>query len=403
MTTLGDAFRTVTPCRVELVLLSSVARIVSGGTPKTGEPTFWNGDVPWVTPKDLSGLESVEIHSTPRSITEAGLRNSSAELLPENSVLFSSRAPIGLLAINTIPMATNQGFKSFVPDPERLDSRYLLRWLEANRARLQSMGVGATFKEVSKAIVSRLEIPLPSLNDQRRIASILDKADELCKKRRQAIDELNTLAQAIFHSMCGDPVSNSMGWPKQKLNTLGRISTGNTPSRAVPENFGSHLEWVKTDNINTPHTIVTSAKEGLSEQGARKARIVPPGSVLITCIAGSPGVIGNVALTDRTVAFNQQINAFSPNYGPHLYWYALLRSMKPLVQKASTGGMKGLVSKSVLSAIETIVVPESTQFELAERLTGIERLRDQYCAQLTEFETLFASLQHQAFTVEIED
>jgi type I restriction enzyme S subunit len=201
--------------------------------------------------------------------------------------------------------------------------------------------------------------------------------------------------------MVGDPVTNSRAWPQQKLNTLGRIATGNTPSRGVPENFGDYLEWIKTDNINTPEAIVTPAREGLSEQGARKARIVQSGSVLVTCIAGSPGVIGNVALTDRTVAFNQQINAFSPNSGPHLYWYALLKSMKPLVQKASSGGMKGLVSKSALSAIDTIVVPEAIQIEVAERLTAVERLKVRHRAQLAELEALVASLQHQAFRGEL--
>ncbi|MHA7272941.1 restriction endonuclease subunit S [Arthrobacter sp. TMT4-20] len=399
MTALGEVFRPVARREVEHVPLSSVARIVSGGTPKTRESSFWNGGIPWVTPKDLSGLDSVEIHSTPRLITEAGLRNSSAELLPENSVLFSSRAPIGLLAINTIPMATNQGFKSFVPDPKRLDSRYLFRWLEANRPKLQDMGVGATFKEVSKAIVSRLVIPLPpSLDEQQRIAAILDKADELRRKRRQALAHLDVLTRSLFHEMVGDPVSNSRGWPQQKLNTLGRITTGNTPSRTVPENFGDYIEWVKTDNINTPETTVTGARECLSERGAQKARIVPPGSVLVTCIAGSPGVIGNVALVDRTVAFNQQINAFTPNSGPGLYWYALLKSMKPLVQNASSGGMKGLVSKSALSAIDIIVVPEAHQTRFAECLASVERLKAYHGGQLVKIDALFASLQHRAFS-----
>src|SRR6185436_1721814 len=97
------------------------------------------------------------LSDTPRKITELGLRNCSSEMLPPNSVLFSSRAPIGHVAINTVPLATNQGFKSFVPDRERLDSRFLYFWLRANRAYLQSLGTGATFKELSKAIVARLE------------------------------------------------------------------------------------------------------------------------------------------------------------------------------------------------------------------------------------------------------
>ncbi len=145
--------------------LAEVAEIVSGGTPpKSDVREYWDGGVPWVTPpKDLSALTGSYIEETPRTISKLGLEKSSASLLPANSVLFSSRAPIGHVAINSVPMATNQGFKSFVPFPERLNAKYLYHWLRKNRAYLESLGGngGATFKEVSKAVVSAIEIPLP--------------------------------------------------------------------------------------------------------------------------------------------------------------------------------------------------------------------------------------------------
>jgi type I restriction enzyme S subunit len=290
------------------------------------------------------------------------------------------------------------------PHPELADGRFLMHFLRTPQFRaageVRMTGSGGQ-RRVPVDYVSQAQLYLPSLDQQRRIAAILDKADELRTKRRLALAQLDVLAKSIFHSMFGDPVNNSKGWPQQKLNTLGRISTGNTPSRAVSENFGDYVEWVKTDNVNTPQAIATPAREGLSELGARRARIVPSGSVLVTCIAGSPGVIGNVALTDRTVAFNQQINAFTPNSGPSLYWYALLKSMKPLVQKASSGGMKGLVSKSVLSAIDTIVVPDAIQQEFAEHLAAVEHLKNRHESQLAEQDALFASLQHRAFRGEL--
>ena len=187
--------------------LAEVCEIVSGATPKTGVAEYWDGDIPWATPKDLNSLEDSYIQDTPRRITAAGLRSCAATLLPINSVLFSSRAPIGYVAINRVPMATNQGFKSFIPDPTRIESKYLYYWLRANRLYLDSIGNGATFKELSKATISRVELPLPPIEEQRRIANVLDHANALRSGRRQALTYLDGLTESIFLEMFGDPIA----------------------------------------------------------------------------------------------------------------------------------------------------------------------------------------------------
>jgi len=133
------------------VRLEDCTEIVSGATPSTSESAYWDGDVCWATPKDLSELDGAYISDTPRKITRSGLQSCAATVLPRDSVLFSSRAPIGHVAINTVPMATNQGFKSFVPNRERVHAKFLYHWLRRNRPYLESLGNGATFKEVSKA------------------------------------------------------------------------------------------------------------------------------------------------------------------------------------------------------------------------------------------------------------
>ena len=188
------------------VPITDVARVVGGATPKSGTQEFWDGDILWTTPKDLTNLDGKFLSDTPRKITTEGLRICSAEILPVNSVLFSSRAPIGHVAINSVPIATNQGFKSFIPK-DRLDASFIYWWLDANRGALQAMGTGATFKEVSKATVERIKIPLPPLEEQKRIAGILDQADALRRLRTRALEKLNTLGQAIFHEMFGDVVT----------------------------------------------------------------------------------------------------------------------------------------------------------------------------------------------------
>lgn len=177
--------------------LDQCTNIISGGTPKTSVKEFWDGDIFWATPKDLSNLEIPYLDETPRRITQKGLDNSGAEVLPIGSVLFSSRAPIGHVAINRVPMATNQGFKSFVPIPGKLDAKFLYYWLRKSHDYLNSLGNGATFKEVSKAIVSRIEIPLPPIAEQKRIAAILDKSFQRLKMAGCVELEVYLLGQII--------------------------------------------------------------------------------------------------------------------------------------------------------------------------------------------------------------
>ncbi len=178
--------------------LGDCCDIVSGATPDTGNEEFWNGDICWVTPKDISEIEGQYISDTPRKLTALGLASCSASILPPGSVLFSSRAPIGHVAINAVPMATNQGFKSFVPGPD-VYAKFLFHWLRANRQFLEGLGVGATFKEVSKTIVARVEIALPPLPEQQRIAQILDKVDDLRGHHRAALSDLGGLYSSLQH------------------------------------------------------------------------------------------------------------------------------------------------------------------------------------------------------------
>ena len=146
--------------------LSKFIEIIGGGTPKRSEDRYWNGKIPWVTPAELKKLDNIFINDTLRKITDEGLQNCSASLLPINSILFSSRAPIGHIAINTVPMTTNQGFKSFIANKSIVEPIYLYYWLNYNREFLQTMGVGATFKELSKNLISSIKINLPSLDKQ---------------------------------------------------------------------------------------------------------------------------------------------------------------------------------------------------------------------------------------------
>ena len=381
-----------------VVTVGEVCEVVSGATPKTGKPEFWGGNVPWVTPKDLSELGQKHLSDSPRKITKAGLESCSARMLPAQSVLLSSRAPIGLVAINTLPVCTNQGFKSLVPRFDLVSPDFLFWWLKAQEKHIQSKGRGATFKEISKKIVEDLQVPLPPIAAQRQIARILDAADALGAKRREALAQLDDLLQSAFLDMFGDPVTNPMEWDTFVLGEVGEVITGNTPSRKCPEYYGKDIEWIKSDNINHPSFFLTEAEERLSIAGKAVARRSPKGSILITCIAGSPSCIGNAAIADREVAFNQQINAFVPGERIALWFaFGVFWVGKRLVQRASTNSMKGMVSKSAFSGISIPIPPMSLQNRFTAIAESVERQKANQRAHLAELDTLFASLQSSAF------
>lgn len=381
-----------------LVRLGDCCDVVSGATPRTDVTEYWGGDIVWLTPKDIANLSDPIVVDSPDKITQAGFDNCSTQLLPAGTILVSSRAPIGHVAIAGRALCTNQGFKSLIPR-SGVDSGYLYHCMKYRAQRLAALGNGATFKEVSKTIVEDFEIPLPSeIDEQRRIAAILYKTDGICKMRAAVLRDAGLYLRSAYMHLFGDPVSNSKGFSELPIAEIATVTTGNTPSREVPAYFGDQIEWIKSDNINTPSHFLTKATEGLSEAGLRVGRSAPAGSTLITCIAGSPSCIGNAALADRPVSFNQQINALTPKHGiePE-FIYATTLFSKARIQAASTNGMKGMVSKGALEQVRFILPPADQR----EKFVGIFRKVMALTAKLesaaSEASMLYGSLAQRAF------
>lgn len=192
------------------VTLSEIGTIVGGATPSTKNTSFYDGNIPWLTPKDLSVNSNKYILRGERNITEAGFNSCSCKMLPKGSVLFSSRAPIGYVAIAANDMCTNQGFKSVIPN-EKTDSEFLYYLLKYNKDNIASQGSGTTFAEVSGKTMKEIEVVVPNeKDDQRRIASILSSLDRKIELNNKINADLEEMAQAIFKnwlSECSDEVT----------------------------------------------------------------------------------------------------------------------------------------------------------------------------------------------------
>ncbi len=202
----------------EMVKLGEVCDVVSGSTPKTSDDRYWNGSYNWVTPAELNE-NTIEVFETDRKITELAIKETSLKSFPKGTVLLSSRAPIGKVAIAGTEMYCNQGFKNFICS-ERIYNIYLFWFLKSKTDFLNSLGRGATFKEISKTIVEKIKIPLPPLQEQQRMAKNLDLTSDLIKLYKTKLEELDKLIQSVFYDMFGDPVTNEKGWEVETLQQL---------------------------------------------------------------------------------------------------------------------------------------------------------------------------------------
>ena len=246
---------------------------------------------------------------------------------------------------------------------KKLDQQYLLHYLKSDIARtyINALTTGSVRDNLKFSVLQELPINLRPIDEQRKLASVLDYVDSVIGLRNEELSTLDTLVKSRFVELFGDPVSNPKDWNVEPLGKRCGIITGNTPPRSEPENYGKYIEWIKSDNINTPFTFITKAQECLSEAGFEKCRFVEAGSILMTCIAGSIDCIGNVAVTDRRVAFNQQINAIVPEQDEVLYLYWLMQLSKPMIHRTINMALKGILSKSQLSEIVFPIPPITLQ------------------------------------------
>ena len=180
--------------------LGDIGTIVGGATPSTKEPHNYDGNISWITPKDLSNNSGRYISRGERMITSEGYNSCSCKMLPKGSILFSSRAPIGYVAIASNELCTNQGFKSIIPDEQFVDSTFLYYLLVYNKTLIEGLGSGTTFKEVSGNVMKNVVVKIPYLKIQRQIAKILSALDDKIEVNRRINDNLEQQAQALFKS-----------------------------------------------------------------------------------------------------------------------------------------------------------------------------------------------------------
>lgn len=360
--------------------------------------TFINGYAFKPSQWSDKGLPIIRIQNLTGSSNEVNYYSGTYDskyLIDNGDILVSWSASLGVYEWNNNQALLNQHIFKVVFDKIELDKRFFMFLIQIKIEEMLKHIHGATMKHITKKDFDNISILLPSISTQRQIATTLDKASELISLRKKQLEELDKLAESVFFEMFGDPVKNERGWEKKKIEQVGNTITGNTPSREIDRYYNSnYIEWIKTDNIVEGFLYPLFAKEYLSEEGFTKGRFVDSGAILITCIAGSIRSIGTVCLTDRKVAFNQQINAFIPkqNILNSLFTIKLLQHSKHYIQSNATNGMKHIITKSIFNNLIIPIPPLPLQQHFAAIIEKIEQQKAEVRKALKESEDLFQKL-----------
>lgn len=394
----------------EVKRLADCCEIVNGGTPKSAVTAYWGGEQSWVTPAEMGARTSPYLTTTRRTLTTAGLKNSSARLLPSQSVILSSRAPIGHLVINTVPMATNQGCKGLVPK-SGLESLFLYYCLLGMVPQLDAMGTGATFKELSAGKLKEVCIPVPPLPDQRRIVAILDEAFEGIAAAKANAERNLRNAREVFESQREHLLSRGeQDWDEKAIGEVCEIKHG----------FAFQSKYFTDDGgyvCLTPGNFFEDG--GYRDRGSKtkyysgpvpEGFLLSAGQMLVAMTEQAPGLLGSPAIVPEGQNFlhNQRLGLICPKQGSpwvnEFFFHVFNRpSFRRAVHRTATGVKVRHTSPSKMGQIGvSFPVSERGQRNVA---TAIDAIQQQASCQqqvihqkLAALDELKASLLHQAFT-----
>ena len=371
----------------------------SGGTPERSKRQYYGGSIPWVKSGELR--EDV-ILDTEERITELGLKESSAKIVPRGSILLAMYgATVGRMAFLGIDAATNQAICNIRPDPKRADPRYVFHGLQSKLSHFLARAAGGAQPNISQTIVRETKLALPPLEEQRQIASILDKADALRRKRRRTIELLESLTQSIFLEMFGHPVVNQRGISVQPLSNVATFMSGGTPSKNVEEFWAGSIPWVSPKDMKV--NDILDAVDHVSEAAiARKSlKLIEPMAVLMVVRGMILAHTVPIAITHRAVTINQDMKAirFDNKVDPVFGLWCLKTQSDFILSRVGTAahGTKRLEMADV-EQLNILIPSEAKQQKFVVVAQTVGRLISASRMALRADNSFFSSLQHRAFS-----
>ena len=372
--------------------IGDIATVVSGSTPQTSVEEFWGEGHYWVTPAELDD-KTVYVSKTERQITDAALAKVKLQRLPKGTVLLSSRAPIGKVAICDVDMYCNQGFKNCICS-DLVYNKYLFYFLKDKKEYLNSLGRGATFKEISKGIVEKVVVPLPPKPTQLSIVSELDKLNELIQIKKEQLKDYDALAQSIFYEMFGDPVVNEKGWEVMSLGDICEITSSKRVFANEYVDMGVPFYRSK-EVIEKSKQLPISVELYISESHYDKIKSsfgVPQiGDILVTAV----GTIGKIWVVDTNEPFYfkdgnlvwlRKIKGVHSEY----FRYSLFYLIDEYKKVNANGAAYNALTIAKLKLMLCPLPPLSLQQSFAHKIEQIERQKAAVQRTIKDLETLLA-------------
>ena len=354
--------------------LHEIGRIVGGATPPTKDSANYDGEISWITPKDLSNFTGRYIQKGERSITQKGFESSSCQILPKGSILFSSRAPIGYIAIAANELCTNQGFKSIIPDNNLVNNLFLYYLLKYNKEEIEGLGSGTTFKEVSAKVMQNFDIKIPCIQTQKKIADILSSLDDKIELNKRINDNLEQQAQALFKSWFvdfepfkkGKFIDSELGMIPEgwQVEELGNITN------SITEKVGKRTDIKVLSPVNTGDLLLSEeyfTKQVYSKNLAKYIMVAP------NDFAYNPARINIGSIGMNTFDFS---GCVSPVYvvfrceKEYHHFFNIFKATKNFKEEVNTraiGGVRQTLSYKDFSLIKIVYPPK----EAVERFNKI--------------------------------
>ncbi len=376
--------------------LGEICEIVSGSTPKTDIAEYWDGDVKWITPAEINE-DSYIITDTVRKLSELGVKKTGLTSFPEGTVILSSRAPIGKVAIAGCEMYCNQGFKNLICS-KKIINRYLYWFLKGNTAYLNSLGRGATFKEISKQIVSTIEINVPEIDKQLEAVDNLEKVSSIIQLRKQELQKLDDLIKAQFVEMFGDMILNPNHLERVPLGKVCDVRDGTHDS---PQYCAEGYPLVTSKNVTGGHIDMSGCnlicKEDYDKINERSK--VDYGDILMPMIGtvGKPVVVDIVA--DFAIKNVALIKFHNDSLVNNIFVKTLLESdyFDRTVISKIRGGTQKFISLGDIRGLEIYLPPMASQIEFSKFVKQIGKSKFAVQQAHDKAQLLFDSLMQKYF------
>ena len=371
--------------------LGEICEIVSGSTPKTSVPEYWDGDVKWITPAEISD-DSYIIEDSVRHITELGVQKTGLSSFPKGTVILSSRAPIGKVAIAGCEMYCNQGFKNLICS-DVIDNRYLYWFLKGNTEYLNSLGRGATFKEISKQIVSSIEITVPDHEEQMTAVEALEKVARVIRLRKQQLAVLDALIKARFVEMFV-----GKNYPLVSVDDLS-LGKGEYGAQSASIDYdASRPRYVRITDINDDGTLnddlVSSSNVGDDQQYK-----LSYGDFLFARMGATVGKTyayknGNLIYAGYLIRYKLNLDKVMPEY---LYAYTRLEKYWNWVKLNQSGAAQPGINAKKYGSLQIPVPPLSEQKAFQSFVVQVDKSKAVVQKALDKAQVLFDSLMQQYF------